>query len=78
MTVTQYCNQRYTMTSFALIAVVATLAVLAASVQATRVCPQFVANDPNPKFCALNAYGQLDVTRSEFENWNCNHPKNRT
>lgn len=43
----------------------------------TKVCPQAVANDPSPVFCARNVYGRLNVRRSEFENWNCNHPKNR-
>lgn len=43
---------------------------------AANVCPQALANDPNPRFCAENSYGQVNVTRAEFENWNCNHPYN--
>lgn len=54
-----------------------TLAALSRSAAANVVCPQMLANDELlPKFCAQNAYGQLDVSRSEFENWNCNHPFN--
>lgn len=37
-------------------------------------CPQPAANDPNTKLCATNSYGSTIVTRTEFENWNCNHP----
>lgn len=50
---------------------------LATNTTANTVCPTVVANDPSPLFCASNTYGSFNVTRSQFENWNCLHPRNR-
>lgn len=41
---------------------------------APSVCPQMLTNDRLPRFCAANEFGRQDVSRSEFEHWNCNNP----
>lgn len=62
----------------AIVAVVASFATHGPVAATTIVCPQYPANNARmPTFCARNVYGVAQVSKAEFENWNCNHPFNR-